>query len=642
MATFFLAFLLAQGATDKRLAPPEPAAQAAAEKKVRSWYKEDYAALPANREALGRKLLPRGAQHKDTDLRYVMLRDSREFATLAGDAETALRAIDELCAIFQMDLIAEKTATLARMETAARTPREQRTALDRQLELVDEAVYVGRLDAAPALLARLERTSKTLRDEEFSVGIRYQAKKVQRAQQIAAQIDASRRAGLKDWASVWMYADFNPGDIGRGAYNGRAGARTSHPPAPDRPYRWVRAVQLTKESHILYLEVSALDRETPGDAQVCDWVLVVLVNGSELLRQVITGSRWQTFEVDLSSYRGQTVLLEVLNAAGGKVEWHAERAYWNSLYVLPAPAAEGYPQEFVERGRRMGLPDSSQIATAEKEVKDLQKSAGLKTFVSSTERLTQARWCLEQGSKMDRVPERYVLLRDAKDLASQAGDLETAFQAVDQIAGFFATDLFEEKLGLLMKAKGTGADAFLKLASDALSAGKGEAALRTLSRIRTGKDAALAARLKEQFKTALDLQHRQWASQWAWQDAAPDQFRQGDFNKRTGVWQTHPSAPDRRFKWRRKMKLLPGSPVSLRLDVSATQNDHGMNDFILVVMANGKDLHTQTIRGAEWQTIKIDLSACAGQWVELEVWNKSNDWHGEQAIWDLVYVTYEP
>jgi hypothetical protein len=639
--TLFLALSLAQGA-DKRLPIPDPAAQAAAEKKIRAWYKDDYAGLPAGREALGRKLLPRGVQHKDPEFRYVMLRDARELATLAGDAETALRAIDELAAIFKLDPIAEKLTTLVRMETIARSPREQRAALDRQLQLVDEAVYLGRLEAAPPLLARLEKSGKLLRDEEFSTGLRSQIKRTERAQQIAALIEASRKSGLKDWASVWMYADFNPWDIGRGTYNGRSGARTSHPPAPDRPYRWIRAVQLTRESHFLYVEVSALDKETPADTQVCDWVLVVLANGAELLRKVIVGSRWQILEVDLSPFGGQTVLLEVLNAAGGSVEWHAERAYWNNLCILPAPAAEAYPQEFAERGRRLAVPDAAQIASAEKEVKELQKSAGLKTFVSSTERLTQARWCLEQGSKTDRVPERYVLLRDAKDLAAQAGELDTAFKAVEQAAGFYAIDLFEEKLGLLVKAKGTNAESFLKVGSDAFSAGKGEAAIRALSKVRAGKDAGLSARQKELLRGALDLQHRQWTSQWAWQDAAPDQFRQGDFNKRTGVWQTHPSAPDRPFKWRRKVKLLAGTPASLRFEVSATQNDHGVNDFVLIVTANGKELHTQTIRGAEWQSVRIDLSAFAGQSVELELWNKSNDWHGEQAIWDFVYVTYEP
>ena len=70
---------------------------------------------------------------------------------------------------------------------------------------------------------------------------------------------------------------------------------------------------------------------------LCDWQLVVRVNGQVLYDQLIdekltTPQRgWATIQVDLAKFAGQKVLLEVLNQSNN---WQNETSYWKRLELV--------------------------------------------------------------------------------------------------------------------------------------------------------------------------------------------------------------------------------------------------------------------------------------------------------------------
>jgi hypothetical protein len=630
-----LVLLAAQGA---KLPVPSAAEQATAEKELHRMWKADYASLPANRAFLAKKFLARGAEVFEGPFKYVIFREARELATQAGDASTALGAIDAMIAFFGTEGVSEKATALGRIEIQAKTPEEIRTTLALELELVDEAVTLGRLETAAGVLSRV--AGRAGKDDSQLERVRDLAKRLNHALEIRSAIDQARTAGLKDWASPWMYV--NPSDLSRGTLNQRDNAWTSSPKAADLPFKWVRTVQLTKAPHMLYLEVSAhVEPAVSGS-----WTLVILANGEELTRKLITGARWQALEINLGAYSNRTVTLEVANAKGNGSP--SDRAYWSNLHILPPPLGEVIPSD--PDPRRIPIPDAAQLARAEKSVQEnLPSQAG--GGPGPSERLEWARKLLEESQKATGDSAvQWVLLRKARDLGAQGGDLKTISQAVDLMAGSFCVDPFEEKLSLFSKVDSTrktqeGAEWFLRVASDALSAGKSEAALHAISRARAAKVPAVLAKARELSGAALESLGKGWASQWIWQDTAPGQIVQDTFNQRPHVWQTQPAAPDRPFRWKRKVRLPPAQACYLQLDVSSRlPDDHHGWEWTLQVLVNGKESLNKMIRGTEWRHFTVDLGAYAGREVELELCNKSDDAHGHGQVgyWDRVYLAYEP
>ncbi|HLF94934.1 MAG TPA: hypothetical protein VJB14_15815 [Planctomycetota bacterium] len=624
MTSWFALLLLAAQGT--KLPVPSAAEQATVEKELRRMWKADYAALPAQRASVAKKFLARGREIFEGPFKYVIFREARELATQAGDAATALGAIEAMTASFGTEGVAEKAAALARIEGLAKSPEDLKPVLALELELVDEAIALGRLETAAAVLSRV--AGRAGKDESRDL-----AKRLNHALEIRAAM-----AGVKDWASPWMYV--NPNDLSRGTQNQRENVWTSSPKAPDQPFKWVRTVRLTRVPHILHVDVSANVETTPGGA----WTLVVLANGDELARKLITGGRWQALEINLGAYSNRTVTLEVANAPGNGSP--SDRAYWSNLHILPPPLAEVIPSD--HDPRRAPIPDAAQQARAEKLIPDpLQVKGG----AGPSERLESARKLLEEARKAtgDSLYQ-YVLLRKARDLGVQTGDLKTISESIDLMGGSFCVDPFEEKLALFSKVESTrktaeGAEGYLRVAEEALAAGKSEAALHALSRARAVRIPAASAKAKELSGPALETLSKGWASQWLWQDTAPGQIVQDTFNKRPYAWQTQPAVPERPFKWKRKAKLPAGQPCRLHLDVSSRPPDdhHGL-EWTLQVVVNGKELLSKQVRGVEWRHYVVDLSAHAGREVELELCNRSDDGHGhgQTGYWDKVYLSYEP
>jgi len=71
-----------------------------------------------------------------------------------------------------------------------------------------------------------------------------------------------------------------------------------------------------------------------GNHQQGDWDLIVRADGKQLLRKTIsnetTTDGWTTITVDLSSYAGKTILLELVNEP---TDWFFEAGYWAQISI---------------------------------------------------------------------------------------------------------------------------------------------------------------------------------------------------------------------------------------------------------------------------------------------------------------------
>ncbi len=150
----------------QELAPiPSDAAQQKAVKLIEEVYGEEHAQAKTStaRTVLANKLLKEAAESEDLTNRYVLLRVARDMATQAGDAETALRAVEEIGKSFQVDLFQLKGAALSQASKSASLTKQRKTIAEHSLALIDEAVdrddfvaakYLGQLALDSARKAR--------------------------------------------------------------------------------------------------------------------------------------------------------------------------------------------------------------------------------------------------------------------------------------------------------------------------------------------------------------------------------------------------------------------------------------------------------------------------------------------------------
>lgn len=125
------------------LAPvPSDAAQQKAVKLIEEVYGEEHtqAKTSAEKTALAGKLLKEAAASEDLTNRYVLLRVARDMATEAGDAETAVRAVEEIGKSFQVDLLQLKGAALSAARKSASLSKQRKALAEQALALIEEAV----------------------------------------------------------------------------------------------------------------------------------------------------------------------------------------------------------------------------------------------------------------------------------------------------------------------------------------------------------------------------------------------------------------------------------------------------------------------------------------------------------------------
>lgn len=104
---------------------------------------------------------------------------------------------------------------------------------------------------------------------------------------------------------------------------------------------------------------------------------------------------------------------------------------------------------------RKAVPDEKAQATADKLAREVYKD--LYSARGADARGAVARRFMDEAGRMGNdLPARYVLLREARDAATDGGDLEAAFAAINATAATFDVDALAMKATLLAGQRGSG------------------------------------------------------------------------------------------------------------------------------------------------------------------------------------------
>jgi len=103
--------------------------------------------------------------------------------------------------------------------------------------------------------------------------------------------------------------------------------------------------------------------------------------------------------------------------------------------------------------KKLDIPDDASVKEAEKSIKSLFKDDYAKR--APADRQALAKNLLKQGvDTKDNPAARYVLFREAQDIAAKVGDIETAFKAIDEMSRTYVTNPITLKNGVLSLASG--------------------------------------------------------------------------------------------------------------------------------------------------------------------------------------------
>lgn len=225
-----------------------------------------------------------------------------------------------------------------------------------------------------------------------------------------------------------------------------------------------------------------------------------------------------------------------------------------------ATAAAQRPKPGAGQPARAAVPDEAKLAEADKLIKELFKveyTAALKGKPPA--RLILANKLLQKAAETkDDLAARFVLLREARDLAAQAGDTALTLGAVEELVRTYAVDALDmksaaltaaSKAALTPTASKTLADGLLVLVEEALNADKFDMAgpLLTLAEAasRRAQVPALVTQVQARTKEVQQLQIEHEAAQAARAVLAKDAanaeahrtvghylcFRKGDWDK---------------------------------------------------------------------------------------------------------------
>jgi hypothetical protein len=191
----WLVFLGLLGAAQDRAPLPEAAAVKDAEKQVRGIFKDEYAKKAvADVDALARRLLAQaGEAGIEAPVRYVMLRDARDFGAQTGDLETAFKAIDGLAAAFEMDRLGAKTAILTKAAAAAKSADAAVPVTLGYAQVMEECIAGGLFEAGAALSARGDAMDRMSADTLLQARIQSAGKELAYLQKEAAAVRTARK-----------------------------------------------------------------------------------------------------------------------------------------------------------------------------------------------------------------------------------------------------------------------------------------------------------------------------------------------------------------------------------------------------------------------------------------------------------------
>jgi len=139
-------------------------------------FEKEYAkTTAADRRALAGVLLVQGrATRDDAAARYVALSEASELAAAAGDADTALAAVDDLGRFFAVDALELRRTALAKALGAAATAADAQAVMRGALETAEKCAAVDAFDAVPALVNLAEAAANKTKQVRVVAGIQEQ------------------------------------------------------------------------------------------------------------------------------------------------------------------------------------------------------------------------------------------------------------------------------------------------------------------------------------------------------------------------------------------------------------------------------------------------------------------------------------
>jgi len=134
---------------------------------------------------------------------------------------------------------------------------------------------------------------------------------------------------IASFAPAFAAREASHGVLQKREHLGQSDGWQTHPQDKDKPF------VLRTGLHLPADRIQELDLRVSHQPQ-CDWRLVVRVNGERYFEKLINDDLtrpqrgWASLQVDLSKYRGQKVLLEVLNESN---DWNSEHAIWKRVVL---------------------------------------------------------------------------------------------------------------------------------------------------------------------------------------------------------------------------------------------------------------------------------------------------------------------
>ncbi|MEO1992965.1 MAG: hypothetical protein ABGW78_13590 [Pirellulales bacterium] len=144
---------------------------------------------------------------------------------------------------------------------------------------------------------------------------------------VATSINKHLPDEVKEFAPGWEVRNWGGPSMKPGlrkTWQGRKNVLMTHPQSRNQPC--VLSLQTDIQSEKKATLCFAVTSHPKGD-----WKLCVRINGEVVLEKTINDVSWQVCEVDLSSYAGTPVTIELENHANG---WAFEAAYWNQLTLI--------------------------------------------------------------------------------------------------------------------------------------------------------------------------------------------------------------------------------------------------------------------------------------------------------------------
>ena len=182
--------VLAQQRTNGKLPVPDAAAQADALKLIRDVYRDqwDRAQKAEEKTALANKLSAQAVKSVDDPAgRFVLLRLARDVAAQAGDAETALAAVDLIGNTYEVDVLQMQLDCLQAVAKAASGSSQIKAVAQQAFALVDAAVAADNYETARCFGELADASARRARDFPLVKKIVARMKEVEESEKAYAE-----------------------------------------------------------------------------------------------------------------------------------------------------------------------------------------------------------------------------------------------------------------------------------------------------------------------------------------------------------------------------------------------------------------------------------------------------------------------